>query len=273
MSERSTGGGWLSIFGGRRGKAADRLPAPITAKPRRDLADAKGAVPPVVSPSGMPAPVTADSLAAARKAAAPRPRLVLGVNATSSRETTLDLPLTDALLGALPDELDVALAVFGGGRVHTYTPFLSDAGALRDRAAGVRCIAGYTKWLDILARVATTDHVGVVVMIGDVFEESERRALRLADVLLAKGTRVIILHDRDSRDVDSGEVFRAIAERTGGALLPFDVSAVDRLRAILEATAVLAVGGEELLETKKNTMPGATLLLEHLGAAKRLSKG
>ena len=68
-----------------------------------------------------------------------RPRLVFAVDATASREPAWKAArqVTDALVKALPGELDVALAVHGGSRVHTFTAFTSDAATLRDRAAGV----------------------------------------------------------------------------------------------------------------------------------------
>lgn len=267
MSERT--GGWLSILGRRApDKTADRFPAPITAKARCDLVDGESTISPPATPVGVP--VTVESLVADRKAAALRPRLVFAVDATASRQAAWDTAkrLTDKLLAALPGELDVALAVHGGSKVHTFTDFVSEPEVLRKVAGGVRCIAGYTRLLDILDRVARTDDVRVVVYIGDVFEEREGRALRLADTLLAKETRVIILHDTDSRDFDGGSVFHAIAERTGGAVLPFDASAIEALGELLQAVAVLAVGGTELLETKQATMPAATLLLEHLSGRK-----
>jgi hypothetical protein len=200
----------------------------------------------------------------------PRARLVFAVDATSSRSEAWEVSqkLTGKLFSAVPGELDVALAVHGGGKVHTFTPFLPDAAPLRKLAAKVRCKAGYTALLDILARVLRTEGVGVVVYIGDVFEESETKALKLADALKRHETRVIILHDHCSRDFDDGEVFRAIAERTGGAVLPFNISALEQLGQLLEAVAVLAVGGVEGVEAVAETMPAAPLLLEHLGTSK-----
>ena len=156
--------------------------------------------------------------------------------------------------------------------MHTFTKFMSDPKILREMAGRVRCTAGYTRLLPILDRVARTDNVRVVVYIGDVFEESEGRALRLADMLLAKETRVIILHDQDLRDHDTGEIFRAIAERTGGAVLPFDASAIEAMGELLQAVAVLAVGGPELVEAKKDTLPAATLLLENLSDRKLIGR-
>jgi hypothetical protein len=173
--------------------------------------------------------------------------------------------VTDALVRALPGELDVALAVHGGGMLHTFTPFTSDANALRDRAAGIRCIAGQTRLLAILARSLREPGVRVITYIGDVYEESLTRGQRLADELGTRGIKLIVLHDTSDwgarRDA---EVFLDLARRTGGCVVPFDLGAPGRLRDILAAAAVYAVGGEVMLREKQDEMPGALLLLEHL---------
>jgi hypothetical protein len=209
-----------------------------------------------------------------------RPRLVFAFDATASREQVWKYAtkLTDRLLCKLPGELDVALAVHGGGRVHTFTRFSSNARKLRDKAAGIRCEPGGTRLLDILARVVEMDRVGVVVYIGDAFEESEKQARRVADALLVKETRVIIFHDcgrrgRNASAVDEAPpAFAEIAERSGGALLSFDASAMDRLAEQLEAVAVLAVGGVKAVEEREATMPAAGALLQSLDP-KRLLLG
>src|SRR3984885_3932085 len=126
-----------------------------------------------------------------------RPRLVFGFDATASREPAWAMArtVTDALVRALPGELDVALAVHGGGLLHTFTGFTSDANALRDRAAGIRCMAGQTRLLAILARCLREPGVRVVTYIGDVYEESRSRGQKLADELGARGVKLIVLHD------------------------------------------------------------------------------
>ena len=107
-----------------------------------------------------------------------RPRLIFGFDATASREPAWATArkVTDALVRALPGELDVALAVHGGGLLHTFTDFTSDPDTLRDRAAGIRCIAGQTRLLPILSRCLREPGVRVVTYIGDVFEESPAAA-------------------------------------------------------------------------------------------------
>ncbi len=121
------------------------------------------------------------------------PRLIFAVDATASREPawTAARRVTDALVKALPGELDVALAVHGGSRVHTFTAFTKDAATLRDRAAGVACEAGLTRLLPILSASLKHQAVRVVVYIGDVFEESLNQGRRLADAMGAQGTKLI----------------------------------------------------------------------------------
>ena len=122
-----------------------------------------------------------------------------------------------------------------------------------------------TRLLAILSRCLREPGVRVVTYIGDVFEESLSRGQKLADELGARGIKLIVLHDTSAWDARrDAEVFLDLARRTGGCVLPFDPSAPGRLRDILTAAAVYAVGGEELLREKREELPGAVLLLEHL---------
>jgi hypothetical protein len=197
-----------------------------------------------------------------------RPRLIFGFDATASREPAWATArtVTDSLVRALPGELDVALAVHGGGALHTFTEFTANPAALRDHAAGITCRAGPTRLLPILSRALTTSDLRVIIYIGDVFEESPRRGQQIADALGARGTKLIVLHDTSDWNARrDAELFLDLARRTGGCVLPFDADAPARLRALLAAVAVYAVGGEELLEARRHDLPGATILLEHLG--------
>jgi hypothetical protein len=211
-------------------------------------------------PSGAGRAVTADSRPT-------RPRLIFGFDATASREPawTTARGVTDALVKALPGELDVALAVHGGSRLHTFTQFTANPNTLRDRAAGIRCLAGFTQLLPILSRALSSPGVRVVTYIGDVFEESLRRGQRLADTMGQQGIKLIVLHDvADWNARRDAETFLDLARRTGGCVLPFDANAPARLRELLAAVAVYAVGGKELLEAKRDMLPGAVMLLDHL---------
>jgi hypothetical protein len=197
-----------------------------------------------------------------------RPRLIFAVDATASREPawTAARQVTDALVKALPGQLDVALAVHGGSRVHIFTEFTSEPAALRDRAAGVVCAAGLTRLLPILSTSLKQPAVRVVVYIGDVFEESMPRGRQLADAMGQQGIKLIVLHDTvDQAARRDAELFWDLSKRTGGCVLPFDASSSARLRDLLSAVAVYAVGGEKLLRERRHDLPGAVALLEHLG--------
>ena len=146
--------------------------------------------------------------------------------------------LTDNVFTAVPGELDVALAVHGGNQVHPSRRSCrmpARCGRWRQKyAAGPATQSCWTFWRE------PEERAGVVVYIGDVFEELPHKAMQLARLLKQNETRVIILHDLTARDFDDGEVFHAIAEITGGAVLPFDHSSADeRLGELLEAVAVL----------------------------------
>ena len=99
--------------------------------------------------------------------------------------------------------------------------------------------------------------------------KSQPRARKVADQLGKRGVRVIIL--QEGHDPNAQDVFAGIAERTGGALLPFDVSSFDRIgKELLELIAVLTVEGVEAVEAKQDTVPAARLLLENLDPGRLL---
>jgi len=196
-----------------------------------------------------------------------RPRLIFGFDATASREPAWATArqVTDTLVRALPGELDIALAIHGGSRLHTFTEFTADPNTLRDRAATITCVAGQTQLLPILSRSLSSPGVRVVTYIGDVFEESPARGRKLADELGRRGIKLVVLHDTaDWTARRDAELFLDLARRTGGCVLPFDASAPGRLRELLAAIAVFAVGGARLLQDKRGELPGAVILLQHL---------
>ncbi|HEY5300076.1 MAG TPA: hypothetical protein VIJ55_05315 [Acetobacteraceae bacterium] len=201
-----------------------------------------------------------------------RPRLVFGFDATASREPAWAMArrVTDALVKTLPGELDVALAVHGGSRLHTFTEFTNDGRTLRDLAASIDCEAGHTKLLAILSGALARPGVRVVTYIGDVYEESPSKGRKIADELGRRGIKLFIFHDvSDWNARRDAEIFLDLARRTGGCVLPFDASAPGRLRDLLAAVAVYAVGGAELVHEKREQLPGAVALLGYLSGGQR----
>jgi len=197
-----------------------------------------------------------------------RPRLLFALDGTGSRARTLVAarPLTDSIVKGLPGSLDVAVAWHSGGEAKPFTAFTRDTGTLRDIVGSIECKVGGTRLLPILKKVLKL-HVAVVVYIGDCFEESDAEAARLAAALCRRQTRVIILHEGPPPDA-----FGVIAERSGGALLPFDRNAPDKMGNLLEAIGILAGGDIEALETVAPSMPEARLLLENLSDRKLIGR-
>jgi hypothetical protein len=202
-----------------------------------------------------------------------RPRVVFCIDRTASRQDSFEPAkrLTDAVLGALPGELELSLASFGGEDV-TFSPWTIDPARVRKVAAGLRCKAGYTQLLKVLRGVLEIDAVRCVVHVGDMFEEDAHAAADMAAELAGRGVRVIVLHDTSLRGMnfspeahdDARAVFQMLAQRTGGVLLPFDISALEELAKLMEALAVLTVGGTEMLAEQEPVMPAAGKLLRLL---------
>lgn len=78
--------------------------------------------------------------------------------------------------------------------------------------------------------------------------------------------KLFVLHDvSDWNARRDAEIFLDLARRTGGCVFPFDAEAPGRLRDLLAAVAVYAVGGVALLKEKQGGLSGAATLLKHLG--------
>jgi hypothetical protein len=223
-------------------------------------------------PSGV-RPVLLSQIRAARPAkpqvgtapAAPtarRPRLVFAFDATASRESAWKSAqeITGRMFGVIPEALDVALAVHGGDDVHTFTAFSTDVDVFRQQAAAVTCRSGTTRLCDIMARTLDAGGVRVMSYIGDAFEEDADEALELADRFRLRGIQAVMLSD--GAEGEALDLFRRIAERTGGALLDFRTGDSAFMGELLAGVAMLAIGGRKLLEAQHTA--GARMLLTHL---------
>lgn len=201
----------------------------------------------------------------------PRPRLLFAMDATASREVSWNVAkeITGAMFEAVPGALDVALAYHGGGRLQEITPFSPDAKAFLDKVYTVRCRAGMTALNQVLQGATEVSQLKALIYIGDCFEESPTGAVELAQQLKLKGVRCFIFHDASSAsggyDIKAGaKVFASIAKITGGALLPFDETSPQMVKALLEAISIYAAQGIKALEKKRASLPAARLLLDQI---------
>lgn len=200
-----------------------------------------------------------------------RPRLLFTMDATASREASWNVAkeITGAMFEAVPGALDVALAYHGGGRLQEITPFSPESKAFLDKVHMVRCTAGKTALNQILAQATQITRLKALIYVGDCFEDSPTDAVELAGQLKLRGVRCFLFHDASSKtlgyDVETARtVFASIAKITGGALLPFDESSPQMVKALLEAISVYAAQGIKALEQKTKSLPAARLLLQQI---------
>lgn len=200
-----------------------------------------------------------------------RPRLLFTMDATASREASWNVAkeITGAMFEAVPGELDVAIAYHGGGRLQEVTPFSTNAKVFLDKLHTVRCHAGMTALNQILDQACQINQLKALIYVGDCFEEDSTLAIEIAKQLKLKGVRCFMFHDTSSSgqgyDVQTAaKVFASIAQITKGALLPFDETSPQLVKALLEAIAIYAFGGIKALEKKRASLPAARLLLEQI---------
>ena len=170
---------------------------------------------------------------------------------------------------AVPGSLDVALAYHGGRRLQKLTTFSASTKGFFDKVNMVRCQAGGTALNKILDVAIDIPRLKALIYVGDCFEESAIEAVELAQQLKLKGVRCFMFHDTSSGnqgyDVKTAHtIFEQIAQITGGALLPFDETSPDMVKALLEAIAIFASLGIKALEQKTKYLPAARFLLDQM---------
>ncbi len=193
--------------------------------------------------------------AAARVPVVPdeRGRLIFALDATMSRQPAWDLAQalqirmfeTAAVFGGL----DVQLVYFRGFGECKASPFTAAGGKLAEYMAKIDVRAGTTQIGKVLkhANAETRRHtVRVLVFVGDAMEESADVIAGLAGELALLGVKAFVF--QEGRDATAEKTFREIARLTGGAYASFDVSAPDRLAALLAAAAAYAAGGKPALQ-------------------------
>jgi len=188
-----------------------------------------------------------------RRGDGPRGRLIFALDATASREATWDQASqlqarmfeTTAGLGSL----DIQLCHYRGfGEFHA-TPWLGDSRRLLHEMSAVRCLAGHTQIGRLLQHAideTRRQKVNAVVFIGDCVEEDVDALGQLAGQLGLLGVPLFLFHE--GFDPTAARTFRHLAELSGGAYCPFDAGSPERLRDLLGAVAVFAVGGHAALE-------------------------
>jgi hypothetical protein len=203
------------------------------------------------------------------KSPAPRPsagygRMIFALDATASRMPTWDAACQ--IQGAMFEAtaaiggLEVQLMFYRGFSECKSSRWVTTTGELHQLMRSVSCIGGHTqiaRVLDHAIRESQSRKIGALVFCGDCVEEKVDQLCHLAGELGRLGTPIFAFHE--GRDPSAGAAFKQIASLSGGAYVPFDLTAAERLKILLGAVAVYAAGGYAALEAYGRKQGGEVL--------------
>jgi hypothetical protein len=182
-----------------------------------------------------------------------RGRLIFALDATMSRQPTWDIAqnLQGRMFAtaAAHGGLEVQLVYYRGFAECKASRFVSEGQSLATLMTRIGVAAGQTQIEKVLRHaLAETRKIPVraLVFVGDAMEESLDVLSGLAAEMGLLGVKAFVF--QEGRDPVAERAFRKIAMLTGGAYATFDLSAPDRLVALLSAAAAYAAGGRPALE-------------------------
>ncbi len=180
-------------------------------------------------------------------------RLIFALDATASRELTWDLASSlhaELFNAAKSADLAVQLVHFGGFNQFRASAWNTSPQQLLRTMQKVRCLGGMTQISRVLSHVlneATNGHsLKAAVYIGDMCEEPMLEILNTAGQLGLRHVPVFVF--QEGHDRYATEVFRSIAQRSGGAHMPFDARSSAQLAELLNAVVVYATEGLHAIE-------------------------
>ena len=194
-------------------------------------------------------------------------RLIFALDATASREFTWDLASSlhaELFNAAKSADLAVQLVHFGGYNQFHASSWHSKPEQLLTAMQQVRCLGGMTQIRRVLNHVlqeAVSDQtVKAAVYIGDMCEEPMAEIVNTAGQLGIRQVPLFVFQEGSDRYAT--EVFRSIAERSGGAHMPFQAGSAAQLADLLKAAVVYATEGLDAV--KRLATPMATKLLTQI---------
>jgi hypothetical protein len=186
-----------------------------------------------------------------------RARVILAADATHSRSDAWDMAanLTAGMLREVANlgSLDVQLAFYRGVDECQASGWVSEPERLAKMMTRVQCSAGRTQIERILAHAIKETRkasVDALIFIGDAMEESPDMLVSKAHELGKLSVKAFLFQEGDDALVK--RVFQDIAKATGGAWAKFDSGAAKQLGDLLKAVALVAVGGIQALEGRKD---------------------
>jgi hypothetical protein len=182
-----------------------------------------------------------------------RGRLIFALDATMSRQATWDIAQSVQgrmfATAAAHGGLEVQLVYYRGFSECKASRFVTGGQSLASLMTKIGVGAGQTQIEKVLRHVLDETRktpVRVLVFVGDAMEESLDVLAGFAAEMGLLGVKAFLF--QEGRDPVAEQAFRKIAMLTGGAYATFDLSAPDRLVALLSAAAAYAAGGRPALE-------------------------
>lgn len=212
-------------------------------------------------------------LAAARSMPPARPadgrgRLSFALDATGSRQPTwalaCDIQADMFASAAAHGGLDMQIVYYRGQEECRASPFVRDAATLGGMMRRIACMGGLTqinRVLGHLGKEAERSGLRAAVFVGDAVEEDPAALKEAAGQLALRGVKLFMF--QEGHDARVEDVFRGLAQVTGGAWCRFDPSAAGELRQLLAAVAAYAAGGQRALTSRRDD--GARRLISAMG--------
>lgn len=197
-------------------------------------------------------------------AAGGRGRLLFAMDATASRQPTWQQAreTQSEMFAAAPSGLEVQLGFYRGVGEFKISKWLDQAEKLQRAMMAVDCLGGFTQIARVLRYAAEQHHqerIHALVFVGDALEEPVDEVCHLAGQLGLAGLPMFIFHE--GGDARAASAFRQMAQLSGGACCPFDLSSPDQLRRLLGAVAAFASGGRKALSNYADRSGGSARLL------------
>jgi hypothetical protein len=180
-------------------------------------------------------------------------------DATASREGTWDeaKKIQGRMLRGI-EGVEINMIYYRGNNGPMATGWQKDPDKLVGTMNEVTCQSGSTEIVSSLDVVLQDkkNEPGIVVLVGDAFEENKGALEAKAKQLKAQGVKVFAFQEGD--DDRAKDAFSTVAEITGGAYAKFDNRMP--LNDLCTAVGTLATGGEEALKKLAKTHKAAAAI-------------
>jgi hypothetical protein len=178
-------------------------------------------------------------------------RLIFGLDATGSRQSTWDTAAriqTDMFKAV--HGLSIKLIYFRGDHECKASSWVSSPQRLGDMMRKITCLTGETQIGRVLDH-ARREKISALVYVGDCVEEEPEELYTKARALRAPAFMF-----QEGEDEEAERVFRQIAKITKGAFAKFEPGAAAELAKLLRAVAAYAVGGMAALDADQVRLIG-----------------